>query len=188
MGVHEWWQKYFKWYLALKTSVDVDNTFSNKSSSAVYILLIFFCIGLTISLIAFVLFESHLLKNAFNCLWVTFRLPSEYVSKLPESYVHRQSAISASQQPDKYTCPFCSIKSSSSIFAQIEDLKIHLSNSHPEHFLLNILDTDDNLEALKDLCNTMLTSEITTIVSVDNKNLMQFACPYCSNENVFLLI
>lgn len=197
MAVIEWWQKHLKWYLALKTNIgfhtqansnnrsDNEDAIPEKSPFAVYILSILVAVGLTISTLVFILFDSHLLKNTYNCLWVTFRMPIEYVSKLPGSNIQLKEAVTnTSRKPKKVSCPFCPPNYFSSVFEYMEDLELHLSITHPEHFFLNILDTDAKIESLRDLCKILLISEFEAAISVDNEKEKQYLCPYSLNDTV----
>ncbi len=74
-GIIEWWKKYLKWFLGLKTNQDIaarnltelsglsNSAKTNDKASGVYILSLIPGIGLMVSLIVFIFYDCNLFKN-----------------------------------------------------------------------------------------------------------------------------
>lgn len=80
-GIVEWWQKYLKWFVVIKTARDsgtgnltefnriTNRTVDNSSKSSVFILALIPCFGFTISVTVFMIFDCNAITATPNWIW-----------------------------------------------------------------------------------------------------------------------
>ncbi len=181
-GIVNWWGKYFKWVVALKTereyqTIVIGQNITNTANSkaGIYILSVIPGIGLLLSLFVFIFLDSPIINLSLNFSWKTT------VSKLL-----RNPAL----YNEQICCPFCDNVNQNTTFMSTSGLKDHLTNIHTECYFLTRMIPQQKLYRFHNLSNLVLNGELGSTVSCDeasncNKEI-KIRCPYnCSNfENM----